>query len=148
VAVVALGTDVMDLLDATIVNVAALSIRRDLGGAASSIQWLSAGNILAFSVLLVAGGRVGDIISRRIETLIGFESSKAIRSVDGPARNARYERRRFPMRKRQWCLAFRHRHRAPASCLPRLPGRASEVCSVRVWSYITVADCSASRWAA
>ena len=48
VASVVLAANVMDLLDATIVNVAAPSIHRDLGGGASTIQWLSAGYTLAF----------------------------------------------------------------------------------------------------
>jgi hypothetical protein len=42
VASVVLAANVMDLLDATIVNVAAPSVHRDLGGGASTIQWLSA----------------------------------------------------------------------------------------------------------
>ena len=46
VAAVVLASNVMDLLDATIVNVAAPSIHRDLGGGATTIQWLSAGYTL------------------------------------------------------------------------------------------------------
>ena len=65
VASVVLAANVMDLLDATIVNVAAPSIHRDLGGGASTIQWLSAGYTLAFAVLLIAGARLGDILGRR-----------------------------------------------------------------------------------
>jgi hypothetical protein len=42
VAVVVLAANVVDLLDATIVNVAAPSVHRSLGGGASTIQWLSA----------------------------------------------------------------------------------------------------------
>jgi hypothetical protein len=41
VATVVLAAATMDLLDATIVNVAGPSIRRDLGGGASTLQWLS-----------------------------------------------------------------------------------------------------------
>jgi len=59
VAAVVLASAVMDLLDATIVNVAAPSIHRDLGGGASTIQWLSAGYTLAFAVLLIAGAAIG-----------------------------------------------------------------------------------------
>jgi EmrB/QacA subfamily drug resistance transporter len=71
VAAVVLTANAMDLLDATIVNVAAPSIHRELGGGASSIQWLSAGYTLAFAVLLIAGGRLGDIFGRRRLFLIG-----------------------------------------------------------------------------
>ena len=42
VLAVVLAAEVMDLMDSTIVNVAGPSIRRDLGGGASTLQWLSA----------------------------------------------------------------------------------------------------------
>jgi MFS family permease len=71
VAAVVLAANAMDLLDATIVNVAAPSIHRELGGGASTIQWLSAGYTLAFAVLLIAGARLGDIFGRRRLFLIG-----------------------------------------------------------------------------
>jgi EmrB/QacA subfamily drug resistance transporter len=71
VAAVVLAAAVMDLLDATIVNVAGPSIHRDLGGGASTLQWLSAGYTLAFAVLLIAGGRLGDILGRRRLFLTG-----------------------------------------------------------------------------
>src|SRR5580698_7342907 len=71
VAAVVLAANVMDLLDATIVNVAGPSIRRDLGGGADTLQWLSASYTLAFAVLLIAGARLGDIFGRRRLFLIG-----------------------------------------------------------------------------
>src|ERR1700733_4627615 len=71
VAAVVLAANVMDLLDATIVNVAAPAIHRELGGGASTIQWLSAGYTLAFAVLLIAGARLGDILGRRRLFLVG-----------------------------------------------------------------------------
>jgi EmrB/QacA subfamily drug resistance transporter len=71
VAGVVLAASVMDLLDATIVNVAAPSIHRDLGGGANTIQWLSAAYTLAFAVLLIAGARLGDILGRRRLFLAG-----------------------------------------------------------------------------
>ena len=71
VAIVVLASAVMDLLDATIVNVAGPSIHRDLGGDAGTLQWLSAAYTLAFAVLLIAGARLGDIFGRRRLFLIG-----------------------------------------------------------------------------
>ena len=71
VAAVVLAANVMDLLDATIVNVAGPSIHHDLGGGASTLQWLSAGYTLAFAVLLIAGARLGDIFGRRRLFLVG-----------------------------------------------------------------------------
>jgi EmrB/QacA subfamily drug resistance transporter len=71
VAAVVLAANVMDILDGTIVNVAAPSIHRALGGSASTIQWLSAGYTLAFAVFLIAGARLGDILGRRRLFLVG-----------------------------------------------------------------------------
>lgn len=72
VAAVVLLANTMDLLDATIVNVAGPSIHDDLGGGASTIQWLSAGYTLAFAVFLIAGARLGDIFGRRRMFLVGL----------------------------------------------------------------------------
>jgi EmrB/QacA subfamily drug resistance transporter len=72
VAIVVLVANTMDLLDATIVNVAGPSIRRELGGSTSSIQWLSAAYTLTFAVLLIAGARLGDIFGRRRMFLLGL----------------------------------------------------------------------------
>ena len=68
---VVVSADVMDLMDSTIVNVAAPSIRAALGGGASTLQWLSAGYTLAFAVLLITGARLGDMFGRRRLFLIG-----------------------------------------------------------------------------
>ncbi len=68
---VILAAECMDLLDATIVNVATPSIRADLHAGASALQWTVGGYALAFSVGLVTGGRLGDIFGRRRLFLIG-----------------------------------------------------------------------------
>lgn len=52
---------VMDLVDNTIVNVAIPSIQTNLHASYADIQWLSAGYALAFAVLLITGGRMGDV---------------------------------------------------------------------------------------
>jgi EmrB/QacA subfamily drug resistance transporter len=71
VLAVVLAGQCMDLMDSTIVNVAGPSIHHALGGAASTLQWFSAAYTLAFSVLLVTGARLGDILGRRRLFLIG-----------------------------------------------------------------------------
>jgi EmrB/QacA subfamily drug resistance transporter len=68
---VVLGANIMDLMDATIVNVAGPSIRAALGGSASTLQWLPAGYTLAFAVFLITGARLGDMLGRRRLFLIG-----------------------------------------------------------------------------
>ena len=52
---------VMDLLDATIINIALPSIQTDLAASFAAIQWMVAGYIMAFALLLITGGRMGDI---------------------------------------------------------------------------------------
>jgi EmrB/QacA subfamily drug resistance transporter len=52
---------VMDLLDSTIVNIAVPSIQTNLGASYAAIQWLIAGYSLTFAVLLITGGRMGDV---------------------------------------------------------------------------------------
>ncbi len=68
---VLLAAEVMDLLDALITNIAAPSIRADLGGTATTLQWLGAAYTLAMAVGLITGGRLGDIVGRRRMFLIG-----------------------------------------------------------------------------
>src|SRR6204780_4367375 len=68
---VVIAANIMDLMDATIVNVAGPSIRTSLGGRASTLQWLPAGYTLAFAVFLITGARLGDMFGRRRLFLIG-----------------------------------------------------------------------------
>lgn len=63
---------VLNLLDATIVTVAAPSIRDDLGGSASTLQWVTAIYTLALAAGLLSGGRLGDMFGRRRMLLIGL----------------------------------------------------------------------------
>jgi EmrB/QacA subfamily drug resistance transporter len=60
-----LVAEAMNLLDATIVQVAGPAVHADLGGPTSDVQWLGAAYTLAFAVLLITGGRLGDILGRR-----------------------------------------------------------------------------------
>ncbi|MFD8413175.1 MFS transporter (plasmid) [Streptomyces sp. HUAS TT3] len=60
-----------DGLDANIVAVALPSIQRDLGGGFATAQWAVAGYSLATAVLLITGGRLGDIHGTRRVFLIG-----------------------------------------------------------------------------
>lgn len=70
----------MSLLDVTIVNVAIPSIRAGLETTSASVQWVVSGYALAFGLVLVAGGRLGDAHGRRRMMtigLIGFVLSSA-----------------------------------------------------------------------
>jgi EmrB/QacA subfamily drug resistance transporter len=61
----------MIMLDNTVVNVALPSIQRDLGASISGLEWTVNAYTLAFAVLLVTGGRLGDIFGRRRVFLFG-----------------------------------------------------------------------------
>ncbi|MFF1819979.1 MFS transporter [Kribbella sp. NPDC058245] len=60
-----LTAEAMNLLDATIVQVAAPVIHTELGGPTTDIQWFSAAYTLPFAALLITGGRLGDSYGRR-----------------------------------------------------------------------------------
>ncbi|MER8187509.1 MFS transporter [Kitasatospora sp. NPDC094015] len=68
---VILAAEVMDLLDSLVTNIAAPSIRADIGGGETTIQWLGAAYTLAMALGLITGGRLGDIFGRRRMYLIG-----------------------------------------------------------------------------
>ncbi|MGQ4430754.1 MFS transporter [Streptomyces sp. SAS_260] len=68
---VILAAEVMDLLDAVVTNIAGPSMRADLGGGASTLQWLAAAYTLSMAVGLVTGGRLGDIHGRRRMFVVG-----------------------------------------------------------------------------
>ena len=52
-------------LDFSVVNVALPAIQRELGMAAAQLQWIVTGYALAFGSLLLAGGRLADLLGRR-----------------------------------------------------------------------------------
>ncbi|EXG80093.1 arabinose efflux permease family protein [Cryptosporangium arvum DSM 44712] len=59
-------------LDNTVVNVALPSMQRDLALGVSGLQWIATSYILAFSALLLAGGRLTDLYGRRRVFLVGI----------------------------------------------------------------------------
>jgi EmrB/QacA subfamily drug resistance transporter len=72
VMTVVILADVMDLLDATIANLAGPSIRRDIGGGESTLQWILAAYTLTFAVGLITSARLGDLVGRRRMFLVGM----------------------------------------------------------------------------
>jgi EmrB/QacA subfamily drug resistance transporter len=61
----------MLMLDNTVVNVALPSIQRDLHASLASLEWTVNAYTLTLAVLLVTGGRLGDIFGRRRMFLFG-----------------------------------------------------------------------------
>ncbi|MFI6076148.1 MFS transporter [Actinoplanes sp. NPDC051343] len=68
---VALGT-FMTYLDNNVVNVALPSIQRDLNLSISGLEWIVSAYILVFAGLLLAGGRIADVVGRRTAFLGGL----------------------------------------------------------------------------
>jgi EmrB/QacA subfamily drug resistance transporter len=73
--------DALDMIDATVTNIAAPTIVGDIGGGGGLIKWLGASYALAMGVLLVVGGRLGDRYGQRrlfLVGMVGFTLSSAL----------------------------------------------------------------------
>lgn len=64
--------DVMDLIDSSVANLAGPSIRADLGGGQTTVQWVLSAYTAAFALGLVTSGRLGDLLGRRRLFLLGM----------------------------------------------------------------------------
>jgi EmrB/QacA subfamily drug resistance transporter len=85
----------MIMLDNTVVNVALPSIQRDLHASLQALEWTMNAYTLTFAVLLVTGGRLGDIFGRRKLFLFGVAVFGASSLAIGVAPND------------TWLVAFR-----------------------------------------
>src|SRR5690348_6233485 len=79
---------VMDLLDSTIAQVAAPTIRSELGGSYAVIEWVTAAYALAMAAGLLTGGRLGDIFGRRRMLLAGMAGFVLASAACAAAQNA------------------------------------------------------------
>ncbi|MBX5443394.1 MAG: MFS transporter [Solirubrobacteraceae bacterium] len=74
-------SQLMVVLDATIVNIALPSAQESLGFSDDNRQWIVTAYALAFGSLLLIGGRIGDLFGRRqvfIAGLLGFAVASGI----------------------------------------------------------------------
>src|SRR5215469_2562333 len=55
----------MDFVDASIVNVALPSIRRDLHFSVQGLQWVPSAYLLTYGGFMLLGGRAADLLGRR-----------------------------------------------------------------------------------
>jgi EmrB/QacA subfamily drug resistance transporter len=86
ILVVVAVAQLMVVLDATVVNIALPSAQRALGFPNGDRQWVVTAYALAFGSLLLVGGRLGDMFSRKwvfITGLIGFAIASAIGGAAG-----------------------------------------------------------------
>lgn len=72
VLTVVLVAEIMDLFDATIVNVAGPTLAKELGASSTDLQWVIGGYALALGSGLILGGRLGDRFGRRNMFLFGL----------------------------------------------------------------------------
>ncbi|MGY0021294.1 MFS transporter [Streptomyces sp. YJ-C3] len=72
ILVVMIVAEVMDLLDASIVNVAGPALEESLGASSVGLQWVIGGYALTLGAGLVLGGRLGDRYGRRRMFLTGL----------------------------------------------------------------------------
>ena len=78
----------MIMLDNTVVNVALPSIQSDLDASLSALEWTINVYTLTFAVLLVTGGRLGDIFGRRRAFMFGVVVFALSSATAGLAPNA------------------------------------------------------------
>ncbi|GAA1368932.1 hypothetical protein GCM10009612_56360 [Streptomyces beijiangensis] len=77
ILVVMLVAEIMDLLDASIVNVAGPALEESLGASSVGLQWVIGGYALTLGAGLILGGRLGDRYGRRRMFLAGLFSFTA-----------------------------------------------------------------------
>ena len=68
---VALGL-FMIMLDNTVVNVALPTIQRDLDAGLPELEWIVSGYALTFAALLLTGGKLADLLGRRLMFVTGL----------------------------------------------------------------------------
>lgn len=77
VLAIVLVAEIMDLLDSTVITIAAPTVRSELGGSTATMQWWAAGYTLAFGVFMIIGGRLGDIFGRKRVFVVGISGFTA-----------------------------------------------------------------------
>src|SRR5215213_7068410 len=62
----------MIMLDNTVVNVALPAIQEDLGADLSELEWIVTGYALTFAALMLTGGKLADLLGRRLIFVVGL----------------------------------------------------------------------------
>src|SRR2546422_2888040 len=78
----------MDVLDASILNIALPSIKRSLDFSQQSLQWVVSGYILTYGGFLLLGGRAADFLGRRRVLFTGLIVSAASSLTGGLAHSS------------------------------------------------------------
>jgi EmrB/QacA subfamily drug resistance transporter len=77
----------MNLLDVSIVNIAIPSIQRNLHASYADVQWALAGYTLGYALVLITGGRLGDMFGRKKLFLIGVTGFTVFSALCGAAQS-------------------------------------------------------------
>jgi EmrB/QacA subfamily drug resistance transporter len=80
----------MIMLDNTIVNVALPSIQRDLEIGISELEWVVNGYALTFAVVMLTGGKLADLLGRRLIFVVGLAIFTAASLACGMAPSAEW----------------------------------------------------------
>jgi EmrB/QacA subfamily drug resistance transporter len=78
----------MNLLDISIVNIAIPSIQRNLHASYADVQWALAGYTLAYALVLITGGRLGDTFGRKRLFLVGVAGFTLMSVLCGAAQSS------------------------------------------------------------
>jgi len=81
------GVQFLDVLDASIVNVALPSIQHSLSFSQQNLQWVLSGYVLTFGGFLLLGGRAADLLGRRRVLIAGMTLFAGCSLVGGVATN-------------------------------------------------------------
>ena len=76
-------SQLMVVLDATIVNIALPSAQADLGFSDGARQWIITAYALSFGSFLLVGGRLGDLLGRKRVFVIGLAGFAAASAIGG-----------------------------------------------------------------
>src|SRR5215218_7940611 len=97
----------MDILDASIMNIALPSIEHDLGFNQQSLQWVVNGYVLTYGGFLLLGGRMADLLGRRFILIGGLLVFAGSSLLGGLAQSDRCELARVSPR--GWAPRCSHR---------------------------------------
>ena len=78
----------LDFLDTSIVNVALPSIARDLHFSVQNLQWVLSGYVVTYGGFLLLGGRLADLLGRRLILMTGTALFGAASLVGGLAQDS------------------------------------------------------------
>jgi MFS family permease len=77
----------MVVLDITVMNIALPSAQRALGFTTADRQWVITAYTLAFGSLLLPGGRLADLLGRKVTFLIGLAGFAIVSAIGGASVN-------------------------------------------------------------